>query len=305
MKIAVTSKSFSQNKQLIEELKTVFSDIKLNHATQKLQDEEVIDFLKDCDGAIVALEEINQHVIDNLPNLKAISKFGVGLDNIDIGYCKQNSIKVAWEKGINKFSVAEMTLGYMLMLLRNLYTTSNLLSNNIWEKNGGTSLYKKNIGIIGVGYIGKELIKLLKPFDCTIFVNDIIEQKSYYHKNNLIETTKDEIFSTCDIITVHTPYTQETHHLINTNNLNKMKPTAFILNSARGNIVNLDDLYDAIINKKIAGAALDVYDKEPPSHPILQLHNVICTPHIGGNSQEAVLAMGRSAIQKLKELLLC
>ncbi len=304
MKIAVTSKSFSKHEQLIEELKIVFPDVKLNFATKKLENNEVIEFLSDCDAAIVALEEMNKYVIDRLPNLKAISKFGgVGLDNIDIEYCLKKNVAVGWEKGVNRFSVAEMALGYMLMLIRNLYTTSNLLSQNTWNKNGGMSLYGKTIGIIGVGHIGKELVNLLKPFNCNILVNDIIDQQEYYINNNLTEVSKDIIFEKCDIVTIHTPYDKETHHLINKKNLEKMKSSAFVINSARGDIVNLDDLYEAVKDNIIAGAAIDVYDKEPPTHPILKEQNVICTPHIGGNSQEAVLSMGRSAIKKLKEIL--
>lgn len=303
MRVAVTSKSFSRHEQLIEELKIVFPNVKLNLATKKLEDNEVIEFLSDCDAAIVALEEMNEYVIDKLPNLKAISKFGVGLDNIDIEYCLKKGIPVGWEKGVNRFSVAEMTLGYMLMLIRNLYTTSNLLSQNTWNKDGGMSLYRKTIGIIGVGHIGKELINLLKPFNCNILVNDIINQEEYYTNNNLTEVSKDEIFKKCDIVTIHTPYNKETHHLINKKSLEKMKPSAFVINSARGDIVNLDDLHKAIKENIIAGAAIDVYDKEPPTHPILKEQNVICTPHIGGNSKEAVLSMGRSAIKKLKEIL--
>ena len=304
MRVAVTSKSFSKNKILIDELKQHFDDIKLNHSTKKLNDNELIEFLKDCDGAIVALEEINKKVIDALPNLKAISKFGVGLDNIDLDYCKEKNILVAYEKGVNKQSVAEATLGFMLMLIRNLYISSNKLSNNIWDKNGGKSLYKKTIGIIGVGHIGKELIKLLQPFNCKILVNDIIKQDNYYAKNNLIEVSKEEIFKNSDIISLHTPLTKDTKYMINKNSLNQMKSTTFLINTARGHLVNLDDLYNALKNNAIAGAALDVYYEEPPKNTeLLKLENLITTPHIGGNSNEAVMAMGRSSIKHLKELL--
>lgn len=303
MKVAVTSKSFSKNKILIDELSKYFNDIKLNYGTKKLNDNEVIEFLQDFDGAIVALEEINKKVIDSLPKLKVISKFGVGLDNIDQEYCKQKNIKIGWQGGVNKTSVAEMALGFMLMLIRNLYISSNKLSNNIWEKNGGYSLYGKTIGIIGVGHIGKELVKLLKPFNCKILVNDIIKQDKYYKDNNLIESTKDKIFKDCDIITLHVTLNEDTKFLVNKNSLSKMKDTAFLINTARGDIVNLNDLKLALKEKRISGAAIDVYDIEPPKDKeLLSLENIICTPHIGGNSHEAVLAMGRSAIKFLKEL---
>ena len=304
MKVAVTSKSFSKNEILIEEFKKNFNEIKLNHSSKKLTDEELIDFLKDCDGAIIALEEFNKKVIDNLPNIKAISKFGVGLNNIDIEYAKSKNIKIGWEKGVNKQSVAEMTLGFMLMLIRNLYVTSNLLSNGIWQKNGGYSLYNKTIGIIGIGNIGQELINLLKAFNCTILVNDVVNQDEYYKKHNLKEASKEEIFRHSDIITIHTPLNEQTNNLININTLQLMKKSAFLINTSRGEIVNLNDLKLALKTNLIAGAAIDVYHEEPPKDlELLGLPNLICTPHIGGNSEEAILAMGRSAIKQLKDLL--
>lgn len=304
MKVAVTSKSFSKNEILIEEFKKNFNEIKLNHSSKKLTDEELIDFLKDCDGAIIALEEFNKKVIDNLPNIKAVSKFGVGLNNIDIEYAKSRNIKIGWEKGVNKQSVAEMTLGFMLMLIRNLYVTSNLLSNGIWQKNGGYSLYNKTIGIIGIGNIGQELINLLKAFNCTILVNDVINQDEYYKKHNLKEVSKEEIFRHSDIITIHTPLNEQTNNLININTLQLMKKSAFLINTARGEIINLNDLKLALKTNLIAGAAIDVYHEEPPKDlELLGLPNLICTPHIGGNSEEAILAMGRSAIKQLKDLL--
>jgi len=304
MKVAVTSKSFSKNKILIDELKQYFSDVKLNYGTKKLNDDELIDFLEDCDGAIVALEEINQKVIDALAKLKVVSKFGVGLDNIDLEYCKQKNIKVGWIGGVNKTSVAEMALGFMLMLIRNLYVSSIKLSNDTWDKNGGYSLYGKTIGIIGIGYIGKELIKLLQPFNCKILVNDIINQDKYYKSNNLTEVSKEEIFKQSDIVTLHTPLTSDTKYLINNQTLSMMKNNAYIINTARGDLVNLDDLKYALQNNIISGAALDVYDSEPPKDKeLLNLENLICTPHIGGNASEAVFAMGRTAIEFLNELL--
>ena len=302
MKIAVTSKSFSKNKVLINELSKYFDDIKLNHATRKLNDDELIEFLKDCDGVIVALEDINKKVLDALPKLKVISKFGVGLDNIDLNYCKIKNIKIGWIAGVNKQSVAEMTLGFMLMLIRNLYVSSFKLSLGNWDKNGGYSLYGKTIGIIGVGHIGKEIIKLLKPFRCNILVNDIINQDNYYKDNNLIKSSKDDIFKNSDIITLHLPLNNDTHYIINKDTLKLMNKKSFIINTARGDLINLNDLKYFLQNNLIAGAAIDVYAEEPPDDiEFLGLQNLICTPHIGGNSNEAVLAMGISAIDKLVE----
>lgn len=302
MNITVTSPSFSSNKTLQQEIYKYFPKAKLNLDGKRFNKKDLIDYIKDADAIIVGLEPIDKEVLEQCQNLKIVSKYGVGLNNIDLEACKKRDITIGWTGGVNKLSVAEMTLGYMLMLCRNLFITSNELKNGIWNKSGGFQLSEKRIGIIGVGYIGKELIRLLKPFNCEILVNDIINQEQYYKENNLQEVSKEEIFKTCDIVTIHTPFDSTTDNLINKKVFETMKNGSFIINSARGGIINEDDLKYALLNNLIAGAAVDAYVEEPPSDKeLLSLPNLICTPHIGGNSREAVEAMGLSAINHLKE----
>lgn len=305
MKIAVTSPSFSKHPILISEMEARFSDYKLNLSGKHLkEEEELIQYLKGYQAAIIGLEEINKAVIDQLPDLKIIAKYGVGLNNIDLEYAKSKGITIGWTGGVNKLSVAEMVVGNVISLLRNLYLSSNLLSEGIWEKNGGTQLSGKTFGIIGVGHIGKEVIRLLKPFNCKIVVNDIIDQSHYYESENLIHLDKDQLFETSDIISIHTPLTQETKNLINRSVFEKMKSSAILINSARGGIVAEDDLKIALKTGQIGGAALDVYEVEPPNDlELLSLPNLICTPHIGGNAKEAVYAMGMSAIGHLMKFI--
>ena len=302
MNITVTSPSFSSNKSLQQEIYKYFPKAKLNLDGKRFNKKDLIEYIKDADAIIVGLEPIDKEVLEQCPNLKIVSKYGVGLNNIDLEACKKRDITIGWTGGVNKLSVAEMTLGYMLMLCRNLFITSNELKNGIWNKSGGFQLSEKRIGIIGVGYIGKELIRLLKPFNCEILVNDIINQEQYYKENNLKEVSKEEIFKTCDIVTIHTPFDSTTDNLINKKVFETMKNGSFIINSARGGIINEDDLKYALLNNIIAGAAVDAYVEEPPSDKeLLSLPNLICTPHIGGNSREAVEAMGMSAIKHLVE----
>ncbi len=302
MEILVTSPSFSNNKVLQNEIYKYFQNVKLNLNGTRFNKNELIEYIKDADGIIVGLEIIDEEVLDNCKHLKIVSKYGVGLNNIDLEACKKRDISIGWTGGVNKLSVAEMTLGYMLMLCRNLFVTSNELKNGIWNKSGGFQLTNKTIGIIGVGHIGKEVVRLLQPFGCTILVNDIINQEEYYQENGLIETTKEEIFQKCDIITIHTPYDDTTHNLVSHDEFSMMKSSAFIINSARGGIINEEYLKEALQDKKIAGAAIDAYVEEPPSDKeLLSLPNLICTPHIGGNAKEAVEAMGMSAISHLVE----
>ena len=301
--IGITTVAFSKDKKLVEHIKSFgFKEVLTNVAGQRFTKDELISFLSKCDVAIVGLDKIDESVVAHTPKLKAISKYGVGLDNINFEDCRKYNIDILHTQGVNKRSVSEMVLGFMLSLFRNIYITSNLLKQGVWHKNGGTQLSGKTVGIIGVGHIGKDLVSLLKPFGCTILVNDIINQDEYYQINSLKESSKEEIFKTADIITVHTPLNDNTKYMINKDVLSTMKPTAFVINSARGGIVNQDDLKWALQNNIIAGAALDPYEVEPPEDKeLISLPNLINTPHIGGNAQEAVEAMGMAAISNITE----
>lgn len=301
MKIVAISPSFSNNSILQKEIYKYFPTAKLNLKGERFSKNELITFIDDADGIIVGLENIDSEVLNSCHNLKIVSKYGVGLNNIDLEECKKRNIAIGWTGGVNKLSVAEMTLGYMLMLCRNLFLTSNQLKKGTWNKSGGIQLSNRKIGIIGVGHIGKEVIRLLKPFNCEILVNDIINQEEYYSMNNLQEVSKDEIYKSCDIISIHTPYDNSTKNMINKNVFNMMKSESFIINSARGGIINENDLKYALKNNLILGAAIDAYIMEPPEDQnLLLLENLICTPHIGGNSKEAIEAMGMSAIHHIK-----
>ncbi len=305
MKIAVTTTSFSLNETLRNELMEIFPNCKFNDSGKKLGGKELVDFLDGADGIIVGLEKIDASVIDALPKLKIVSKYGVGFDNIDLKYCKERKIIIGWTPGVNRVSVAEMALAFMIMLGRNLFKTSVQLKNGVWNKDGGFDLHGKTVGIIGVGNIGKEMVRLLRPFECNIMVNDIVDQATYYKEYDLSDSSKIEIYRTADFITIHTPLTDLTANLINRDTLSMMKKNAYLINTARGPIVNPLDLKWALKNEVIAGAALDVYEQEPPDdNELLALENIICTPHIGGNSYESVLSMGRSAINHLRNYFL-
>lgn len=299
MKIKVSTIAFSANQRLVAELKSQFQEVEINEKGIRIPESELPDYYKDADGIIVGLERITADLLDKLPNLKIISKYGVGLDNIDLKACKARKIAVGWTGGLNKRSVAEMVLGFMLALSRNLYLTSNQLKTGGWNKNGGFQLTGKTIGIIGAGNIGKELIHLLSGFNCKILINDIVEIKDFTTKD-ISFVDKSTLYSESDFISIHTPLTKETENLINLDVFKKMKNSAFLINTARGLIVNENDLKYALQNELIGGAAIDVYSEEPPTNlELLGLPNLIATPHTAGNALEAVLAMGTSAIDHL------
>ncbi|MBT3612093.1 MAG: phosphoglycerate dehydrogenase [Flavobacteriales bacterium] len=300
MKVKVSTIAFSKNKYLVECLLKEFPDAEVNIAGLRLNESSLVDYFSETEAAIVGLELITPSILKQLPKLRMIAKYGVGLDNIDLKACKEKNVQIGWTGGVNKRSVSEMTLGFMLMLSRNLFTTSYKLKQMVWDKKGGTQLTGKTIGIIGLGNIGKDLVSLLQPFGCNFLVNDIIDISDYASHHNLRCVSKDEIYKNADIITIHTPLNKETSNLINLETLKMMKSTAFLINTARGGIVNEKDLIFALEQKIISGAALDVYESESVlNEDLLLLPNLICTPHTGGNSHEAVVAMGLSAIEHL------
>jgi len=301
VKISCTSPSFSKNKHLSSVLREHFPASRFNDKGIRFNKESLINFLSDADGAIIGLEDIDQEVLEQCPRLKIISKYGVGLDNIDLDACKASNVQIGWTGGVNSRSVAEMTLGFMLMLTRNLYCKSVNLKKGLWEKDGGSQLTNKSIGIVGLGSVGKDLVSLLQPFKCKILVNDIVDQKNFCHRHGLVESSKIDLIRRSDIITIHTPLTPDTKHMCGEDWFSKMKRTAFFINTSRGLIVDQTALKKALSDGLIAGAAIDVYAEEPPMDTqLLQQANLISTPHIGGNSAEAINSMGLSAINHLK-----
>jgi phosphoglycerate dehydrogenase-like enzyme len=293
--IKVTAESFIKNRVLCAELITEFPSAIFWDRTISLQE-----FCADAEAVIVGREIIDEEFLSACPQLKIVSKYGVGLDNIDIPACEKRAVKIGWTPGVNKTSVAELTLAFMLGASHNIFKTGIALKEGRWQKKGGIQLSEKTVGIIGVGHVGKELIRFLQPFNCRILVNDIIDQPEYYYSNNLVESSKNGIYREADFISLHVPLTDKTNHLITKKELDLFKSTTYLINTCRGEVVNQNDLNEALANQKIVGAYLDVFETEPCTDiAFLSQPNLFATPHIGGNAWEAVLAMGRSAIQHI------
>ena len=301
IKIKVSSKSFSKHPILRKELLSAFPKAEFNDGLEEFTPDSFAKYIDNSSGIVIGLEPIIGSVLSRCPNLELVSKFGVGLDNIDQAAADKYNVKIGWTGGVNRRSVSEMTLCFMIGLSRHiLFSSRNLVKLNDWNKNGGVDLSNQIVGIIGVGYIGKDLVALLKPFGCKILVNDIIDQAEYYQANGLIESSKGEIYAQADIVTVHTPLDETTRGFCNTDTFRQMKETGYFINCARGGLVVQVDLKQALLDGAIAGAAIDVFESEPSDDSeLINLPNLICTPHTGGSSDEAVLAMGRSAIKHL------
>ena len=300
MKVVVTPPAFYKSESLKSKLSSLFPNTVYNQNADYLSGEELIGFLKDADAAIIGRDLVTQDTLNALPQLKMISKYGVGFDNLDLNSIKQRGIELAFTTGINKRSVAELTLSFMVGLCHNIFISAERMKRGEWVREGGQNLSGKTIGIIGCGNVGKEVIKLLKPFGCKILINDIEDRSEFCREQSAMESSFELLIKESDIVSLHVPLTNLTRDMINKNILKNMKVNALLVNTSRGPVVNPSDLHRALVSKEILGAALDVFCSEPPDDiEFLKLPQLMVTPHIGGNSIEAVEAMGQAAIDNL------
>ena len=299
-RIKVTSRSFSRHPLLTQELIDIFPDTVFNPDGPETGLPNLVEFLSDAEGVILGLEILDRALLAQLSNLKIVAKYGVGLDNLDIDAARDLGITVGWTGGINKRSVSEQALAFMIGLSRNIFSSSLRLKLGEWHKEGGAQLTGKCVGIIGCGHIGQDLIHMLQPFRCRVLINDIVDKTLLTDTYGAVQVTKKELIQEADFISLHVPLTDLTRQLVDQSFLSKMKTSAFLINTSRGPVVEQAALKKALQHEQIAGAALDVFEGEPPDDlEFLGLPNLIPTSHIGGNAEEAILAMGRSAIDHL------
>ena len=299
-RVAVTPPAFCKSPSLKTELLDHFPNAAFNEKDRYLAGPELVDFLTDADAALIGRDSINTELIGSLPKLRMVAKYGVGLDNLDQEALSCAGIELRVAFGTNRRSVAELTLGFMIGLCHNMSSGSEELKRGVWHREGGQELTGKSLGIIGCGNVGQELVRLLQPFQCRIWVHDIADRSKFCRKFGAVETGFEEIIEEVDILTLHVPLTENTENLIDKSVLATMKPSAFLINTSRGRVVNQGDLHQALVSGEIAVAGLDVFWEEPPIETeFLQLPNLMVTPHIGGNARESIDAMGRAAIQNL------
>ena len=300
-KVAVCSRSFSKNEVLRNELLKNYVNVTFNDEGRSLSGSNLIEFIEGHDKAIIGLEVLDEYVLSSLPKLKVIGKYGVGLDKIDLAAMKKYKKRLGFTVGINKRSVSELTLSFMISLLRNIIKSNSDILSGKWSQHVGKQLTGRTVGIIGCGNVGKDLVKLLQPFKCKILVNDIVEYLSFYRKYKIKAVDLENLLKASEIVTLHLPYNDLTHNIISESRMCIMKPGAILINTARGGLVDEVALKEKLKDKKLAGAALDVFSTEPPLDlELSRMPNFLATSHIGGSSEEAILAMGRAAIRGLE-----
>ena len=237
-----------------------------------------------------------------LTALRILCRMGSGMDSIDTHYLQSRGIAVTNTKGCNANAVAELTLGMILSLLRRIPQNNYNMKNNRWERNTGEELVGKTVGLFGFGLIARRLAHLLSPFEAKILIFDpfISQDTSLKERQNLVSLI--DILQQSDIISLHAPSLPETHHIINRNNIAKMKNGVYIVTTARGTLIENEALLDALNSGKVLGAALDVHDPEPADfsrYPLIKHPNVISSPHMGGTTIESMELDSVTAAEKI------
>ena len=299
-KVAITTTYFAKfEDQPLQLLKDSGLEISINPYGRKLAGDEVIELAADAEGLIAGTETLDRAVLEKLPLLKVISRCGVGLDNVDCEVAAQLRIKVYNTPFGPTLAVAELTVGLILNLLRKATLMDREMRSSIWKKRMGNLLSGKKVGIIGLGRIGQKTGELLAAFGCEIG----------YYDNVRIEGLKDlrikrldlnELLRESDIITIHVSGKHE-KPLLGTKEFDLMKKGAWLVNVARGGVVDEGALFNALKNGHLSGAALDVFEKEPYNGPLKEFDNVILTPHVGSYAQEARVKMEMQAAKNLIE----
>lgn len=300
--VAVTSRSFSKDLELRNELMKKYSEVKFNDEGLQLEGDDLISFLTGYDKAITSLERIDSHILSQLPKLKVISKYGVGIDMLDLDALRDYKVRLGWTAGVNKRSVSELVVCFAISMLRNVPLANNEVKSGLWNQHKGNLLTGKTFGIIGYGNIGRDLVELLQPFQCKILVQDILLTSETPLSKNASRASIEELLKSSDIVTLHVPLTKMTKNLINEEKISLMKKNSVLINLSRGGIVDELSLKIALKDKKIASAAFDVFFEEPPKDSeLLNLPNFMSTPHIGGIAKESIRAMGYAAVEGLEK----
>lgn len=300
-RIAVCSRSFSRHPVLRAELLARFAQVTFNESGRQLEGDDLIEFLRGHDRAITALERIDDYVLSRLPQLKVIGKYGVGLDMIDLDAMRRHGIRLGWTGGVNRRSVSEMVISFAVAMLRHVPAAHREVLGGTWRQHVGGLLSGRTVGIVGCGFIGKDLVELLQPWNCTILANDILEFPDFYQRYGVAPVGLEELLKRSDVVTLHVPLDDSTRNMITADRLGLMKKSAILINLARGGLVDESALKASLLEKRLAAAAFDVFTVEPPQDTeLLALPNFLVSPHIGGSAEEAILAMGRAAIDGLE-----
>lgn len=306
MKILVTPTSLQPDKgsKALDILREFSDDLVFNTYGRPLTEEELIPLLKDCDGYIAGLDFVTEKVIHSCENLKVISRYGAGFDRVDIAAAKASGIVVSNTPGANAEAVGELAFCLILSVARRIPYLNDSTRNGEWIRSSGIELKGKTIGIMGLGAIGKIVARCAKGFSMDVIAYDPFIDKAYCEEHNITVCTFEEVLRKSDVISLHLPLLSTTRHLIGQEAIRKMKPSAILINTSRGGIIDEAAAYKALKENRLGGLGLDAFEIEPPeSSPLFELNNVIVTPHTGAHTKEATDSMANAAVKNLIDIL--
>jgi D-3-phosphoglycerate dehydrogenase len=306
VKVLITSKSFGKADPAVitylgsQGIKLVWSDVPNPTA------EDIARQIPGCDGLIVGNDPVDRRVLDAADCLKIIHMNGTGMDAIDTETARERGIEVRNAPGVNKNAVAEMTLALMLVLGRKLDKHIRLFREGRWERQAGHEISGSVVGIIGLGNIGRRLVELLSGFGITIISFDPYADPAWAEAHRVhLAAEVDEVFREADWLVLSLALTDSTAHMVNRRTLSLMKPSAYLINTARGGIIDEAALYEVLKEKRIAGAALDAFADEPlpQDSPLRELDNILLTPHLAASSVESVIKVSWVVAQNIAAVL--
>jgi D-3-phosphoglycerate dehydrogenase len=272
--------------------------------SQKMSEERLIGLLTDVDAAIIGVVPMTARVLEHAPQLKVVCAHGVGVDHIDLEAASRRGVVVANCPGANDQAVADLAIGLMVAVARQIPLADRDVRGAKWGRYEGSELWKKMLGLIGLGRIGRAVARRALGFDMQVLAYDPYGDEGQAQALGVRLVTLEEVIASAEFLSLHAALTPETRHMIGKQQLEQMKPNAFLINTARGGLVDEAALYAALTGGKLAGAALDAFAVEPPvGSPLLELKNIIVTPHIGAHTREAIDRVGVLAAQNVVQAL--
>ena len=301
-KIFVALSTFAQYGEApLSLIKNSNIEYSLNPLGRRLVKKEIIDMGCDASGIIAGVELYDVEVLSSMPQLKCISRAGVGIDNIDLNFTKDNNISIKNTPDVIIRPVVELTVAMIFDLLRKTTFHTILLKSSRWEKSAGNLLFGKTAGIIGTGRIGKTVAELLYKVGCKLLAFDVSPDEEWASHNNVKYLPFDKLLSLADIISLHASPASDQLPLIGSKEIKIMKQGVVLINTSRGGCIDEKAVYDALLSKKIGGLGLDVYNEEPYKGKLIQFENVVLTPHVATLTKESRLQMEIEATQNLLE----
>lgn len=306
MKILVTPTSLQPGKgsPALERLQAYSDDLVFNELGRPLAEEELIPLLRDCDGYIAGLDQVSAKVIEACDRLQIISRYGAGVDRVDLEAAKKKGICVSNTPGANAEAVGELTFALLLAVARNIPKLNASTREGGWIRSTGTELFGKTMGVLGLGAIGKVTARCAAGFGMEVIAYDPYINDAYCTEHGIGNVSFEELIARADVIALHLPLMESTHHIIDEAAIGKMKSGVILINASRGGLIDEAAACRALAEGKLGGLGLDAFEVEPPENsPLFAFDNVVVTPHTGAHTNEATANMANMAVDNLIEVL--